>query len=68
MGEPTSGDTTEESPGQTNQQDELRTIGFRIREIQRLLSIRVEQENRRLEANGIEPVTETHFREFPAED
>ncbi|AGN01707.1 hypothetical protein L593_08810 [Salinarchaeum sp. Harcht-Bsk1] len=38
--------------------DELRTVGFRLREIQRLLSMRVEQENRRLEAEGIDPVTE----------
>lgn len=38
--------------------DELRTVGFRLREIQRLLSMRVEQENRRLEAQGIDPVTE----------
>lgn len=40
---------------------ELRTIGFRMREIQRLLSMRVEQENRRLEAEGLEPVTEPRF-------
>lgn len=38
--------------------EELRTVGFRLREIQRLLSMRVEQENRRLEAEGIDPVTE----------
>lgn len=41
--------------------DELRTIGFRLREIQRLLSMRVKQENRRLEAEGIAPVTEATF-------
>lgn len=68
MGETASDDQTEESPVETNQQDELRTIGFRMREIQRLLSIRVEQENRRLEADGIEPVTETQFREFPRDE
>lgn len=33
-------------------------MGFRLREIQRLLSMRVEQENRRLESEGLEPVTE----------
>lgn len=41
--------------------DELRTIGFRLREIQRLLSMRVQQENRRLEAEGLDPVTEATF-------
>ncbi|MFC6732440.1 MULTISPECIES: hypothetical protein [unclassified Haladaptatus] len=40
---------------------ELRTIGFRLREIQRLLSMRVVQENRRLEADGLTPVTEADF-------
>ena len=46
--------------------DHLRTIAFRLRELQRLLAMRVEQENRRLEAEGIDTVTETRFR--PAED
>lgn len=41
--------------------DELRTIAFRMREVQRLLSMRVEQENRRLEAEGIEPVDRPRF-------
>jgi|GEM_PF-2555081 len=41
--------------------DELRTIGFRMREVQRLLAARVEQENRRLEAEGLEPVDESRF-------
>lgn len=41
---------------ESSERDELRTIGFRMREIQRLLSVRVEQENRRLEADGLEPV------------
>ncbi|WP_338728357.1 hypothetical protein [Haladaptatus sp. DJG-WS-42] len=40
---------------------ELRTIGFRLREIQRLLSMRVLQENVRLEAEGLAPVTEAVF-------
>ena len=43
--------------------DELRTIGFRLREIQRLLGMRVEQENRRLEAEGLDPVTRPRFSE-----
>jgi hypothetical protein len=32
-----------------------------MREIQRLLAVRVEQENRRLEAEGIEPVEGGRF-------
>lgn len=48
--------------------DHLRTISFRMREIQRLLAMRVEQENRRLAAEDLEPVTDTRFREFEAED
>lgn len=47
---------------------ELRTIGFRLREIQRLLSMRVLQENVRLEAEGLAPVTEaTFFKETAVE-
>ena len=46
---------------QTQQRDELRTVAFRLREIQRLLSVRAEQENRRLEAEGLEPVSESAF-------
>ncbi len=42
-------------------EQELRTLSFRMREIQRLLNTRVEQENRRLEAEGIEPVPERSF-------
>lgn len=45
----------------SNERDELRTIAFRLREIQRLLGARVEQENRRLEAEGVEPVTDHGF-------
>ena len=48
---------------ETTERDELRTISFRMREIQRLLSVRVEQENRRLEAEGVDPVSGTEFRE-----
>lgn len=44
-------------------EDELRTIGFRLRELQRLLSMRVAQENRRLEAEGLDPVTEPPMAE-----
>lgn len=47
----------------STERDELRTMAFRMREIQRLLSMRVEQENRRLEAEGIEPVDDREFRE-----
>lgn len=54
---------------ETSERDELRTISFRMREIQRLLSVRVEQENRRLEAEGLDPVTGTRFQEeLEAED
>lgn len=48
-------------PSRSNERDELRTIAFRLREIQRLLGARVEQENRRLEAEGVEPVTDHGF-------
>ncbi|MDY6765619.1 MAG: hypothetical protein SV377_08090 [Halobacteria archaeon] len=41
--------------------DELRTISFRLREIQRLLSMRVTQENKRLEERGSDRVTEPRF-------
>lgn len=41
--------------------DELRTIGFRLRELQRLLSMRVQQENRRLDAEGIDPIRDATF-------
>lgn len=45
----------------TVDKDELRTMSFRMREIQRLLSMRVEQENRRLEAEGLDPVRRPRF-------
>lgn len=48
---------------QADETDELRTIGFRLREIQRLMAIRIEQENERLEAEGLDPVTEPQFRD-----
>jgi hypothetical protein len=53
-------DASEERTGgeKTTTRDEVRTIAFRLREIQRLLSTRVAQENRRLEADGLDPVTE----------
>lgn len=50
---------------ESSERDELRTMAFRMREIQRLLSVRVEQENRRLEADGIEPVPATGPKEQP---
>lgn len=50
---------------ESSERDELRTIGFRMREIQRLLSVRVEQENRRLEAEGIERVPAAGPKEQP---
>lgn len=53
-------------PHTSDERDELRTISFRLREIQRLLGARVTQENRRLEAAGIEPVTDHDF--FHPED
>jgi hypothetical protein len=48
---------------ETSERDEIRTVAFRMREIQRLLSVRVEQENRKLEAEGIEPVPTARFQE-----
>lgn len=53
----------EDATGSEAIHDELRTIGFRMREIQRLLSVRVKQENRKLAAEGIEPVDDSAFRE-----
>lgn len=53
---------------ETSERDELRTMSFRMREIQRLLSVRVEQENRRLEADGIEPVSTASFQEQPVSE
>ena len=43
------------------ERDHIRTLAFRMREIQRLLAVRVEQENRRLEAEGIEAVEGGRF-------
>lgn len=47
----------ERAAKKSDERDELRTIAFRLREIQRLLGVRVEQENRWLEAEGLSPVT-----------
>lgn len=52
-----------ESPSPPSERGELRTIAFRMRELQRLLSMRVEQENRRLEAEGLDPVNRPRFLE-----
>jgi len=54
--------TTDES-NPVSAHGDLRTVAFRMREIQRLLSMRVEQENRRLEAEGLDPVTRPRFLE-----
>ncbi|MFB6131189.1 MAG: hypothetical protein ABEJ28_10255 [Salinigranum sp.] len=51
----------ESAHDKSDERDELRTIAFRMREIQRLLRARVVQENRRLEAEGLEPVTDSEF-------
>lgn len=52
-------------PEKSSSRDELRTIAFRLREIQRLLAVRAAQENRRLEAEGLDPVTdEGAFKEY----
>lgn len=53
---------------ETTTTEQLRTISFRLRELQRLQAMRVEQENRRLEADGIEPVTEARFHRPPADE
>lgn len=53
------------SAEETTSAEQLRTISFRLRELQRLQAMRVEQENRRLEAEGIDPVTETDFQRTP---
>lgn len=59
-----SGDEVEEKHGGDADEatvEELRTIGFRLREIQRLLGMRVVQENKRLENEGLDPVEESKF-------
>ena len=53
---------------ESDTRDELRTVAFRLREIQRLLGARVRQENRRLEAEGLEPVTDHGFFHPEGED
>lgn len=52
---------TEGHQRESKVRDELRTVAFRLRELQRLGSARVEQENRRLAADGLEPVTQAEF-------
>jgi len=60
-------DTAEPDPAEHEEQRpldasaELRTIAFRLRELQRLASVRVKQENRRLTAANIDPVREGTF-------
>lgn len=60
--------TDRERTAESDTRDELRTIAFRLREIHRLLGARVEQENRRLEAEGIEPVRGHAFSEAERDD
>jgi hypothetical protein len=67
MGDP-SAEADEELSDRSHQDEELRTIGFRLREIQRLLAIRVEQENRRLDAEGLDRVSDTGFRDDATEE
>ena len=57
------GPAAETDTEQGTEADQLRTVAFRMREIQRLLATRVEQENRRLEAEGLEPVEQSRFLE-----
>lgn len=59
-------DMADESDAEkSSSRDELRTIAFRLREIQRLLAVRAAQENRWLEAEGLKPVeTEEAFKEY----
>lgn len=63
---PSTIDVTDDSESKkSSSRDELRTIAFRLREIQRLLAVRAAQENRRLEAEGLEPVTDDEaFKEY----
>lgn len=68
MGDPPTHTDAETPSAGTDEANHLRTIAFRLREIQRLLAMRVEQENRRLDANGLDPVTDTRFREAPPDD
>jgi len=60
MGERSNADE-EAATRRSEPREELRTIAFRLREVQRYLSMRVQQENRRLEAEGIEPIGEATF-------
>lgn len=55
------------SADETTSTEQLRAISFRLRELQRLQAVRVEQENRRLEAEGIDPVTDANFQRTPGE-
>lgn len=57
--------TDEASDAGKAAEEELRTIAFRLREIQRLVGMRVAQENRRLEQQGLEPVDESEFFRNP---
>ncbi|MHB9287281.1 hypothetical protein ACKVMT_09620 [Halobacteriales archaeon Cl-PHB] len=54
---------SESIPTASDSRDELRTMSFRMREIQHLLAMRVAQENRRLAAEGLDPVEDPPFVE-----
>lgn len=55
------GDDAQSGEEKLEEGGELRTIAFRLREIQRLLGARIAQENRRMAAEGLDPVTEGEF-------
>ena len=61
VGDSDSHEERERMEAKSETRDELRTIAFRLREIQRLVGMRVKQENRRLETEGIDPVSSTGF-------
>jgi hypothetical protein len=61
MGRDPSAPSAEDRNRNAGIRNELRTIAFRLREMQRLQSIRLEQENVRLAAEGLEPVTDADF-------
>lgn len=68
MADQPGGSTPATDRATSDSRDELRTISFRLREIQRLLATRVAQENRRLEAEGLDAVTADRFDGDPGSD
>ncbi|MEF8851529.1 MAG: hypothetical protein V5A28_03780 [Haloarculaceae archaeon] len=67
MDETTSQPEAEGPSDEPGESADIRTLAFRMREIQRLLAVRVEQENRRLAAEGLEPVTESRILDVDEE-